>query len=143
MWLHCDLCGHLWRRLDPERDAFSLILESRGVVLRQVPELHPDGTPRASRFQVRLEVRYRLEGDTEWRSGLTENVSRSGVLFRSPLTAEPKTALDLILVVPGGVAGEPPSRLRCHGEVVRIETCADEEMVSRLAAMVTNYELAN
>jgi hypothetical protein len=142
-WFHCDLCGHLWRRLDPERDAFSIILESRGLAVRPVPEQRGAGQPRASRFQVRLELRYRLSGDSEWRTGLTENISRSGVLFRSEVPVDPKTELDIVLLVPGGVAGEPSSRLRGHGEVVRAGISDDEQATTFLAAMINEYELAN
>lgn len=145
IWLHCNLCGHLWRRLHPERDAFSLILESPSLAVRPIlEEWRPDGTPRASRFEVRIEVRYRLEGETEWRTGLTENVSRSGLLFRPETLADPRTPIDIILVLPGAVAGEPTSRLRCRGEVVRAGMHGNgHDSVPCMAAMVTDYQLAN
>ena len=36
---------------------------------------------RATRVLLRLPVRYRVVGATDWREGKTENISRSGVLF--------------------------------------------------------------
>src|SRR5438093_1219765 len=39
-------------------------------------------TMRATRFPLRLPVRYRPLGKPEWRQGQTENISHSGALFR-------------------------------------------------------------
>ena len=38
LWLHCGFCGHLWRQLAPEADAFSLILDSRTAHARPIEE---------------------------------------------------------------------------------------------------------
>ena len=141
-WLHCNLCGHLWRRLDPKLDAFSLILASPAAEAKLIPEARrPKSIPRASRFVVRLLVRYRTAGDADWRIGMTENISRSGILFRLERPVEPKTPVEMILVLPGGVAGEPPSHLRCQGEIVRSE--ADRsDMAPAAAAAVDDYRLS-
>ena len=142
VWLHCNLCGHLWRRLDPELNAFSLILASHVTGARPMQEKRPpSGLPRASRFVVRLPVRYRTAGDLDWRVGFTVNISRSGVLFRPERVVEPKTPIDMILVLPGGVAGEPPSRLRCQGEVVRTTPAAEADVPPSVAAAVDDYRL--
>ena len=37
---------------------------------------------RAPRFSLRLPIRYRTVGEPAWHDGTTENISRSGVLFR-------------------------------------------------------------
>ena len=141
VWLYCNLCGHLWRRLDPELDAFSLILASRAAGAKPIEEARPpNGIPRASRFIVRLPMRYRTAGDLDWRNGVTENISRSGILFRPERAIEPKMPVDMILVLPGVVAGEPPSRLRCQGEIVRTEVDASDTAPSAAAA-VADYRL--
>ena len=141
VWLHCNLCGHLWRRLDPELDAFSLILASRAAGAKPIEEARPpNGIPRASRFIVRLPIRYRTAGEFDWRNGVTENISRSGILFRPERAVEPKTPVDMILVLPGGVAGEPPSRLRCQGEIVRTEA-EESDTTPSAAAAVEDYRL--
>ena len=94
-WLHCNLCGHLWRRLNPKLDAFSLILASPVAEAKLIQEeRRPKSIPRASRFVVRLLVRYRTAGDPDWRNGMTENISRSGILFRPERPVEPKTPVD-------------------------------------------------
>ncbi len=142
VWLHCNLCGHLWRRLDPELNAFSLILANHVTGVKAIQEKRPpNGIPRASRFGVRLQVRYRTAGDLDWRVGFTINISRSGVLFRPEGVVEPKMPIDMILVLPGGVAGEPPSRLRCQGEVVRTTPGAEADVPPTVAAAVGDYRL--
>ena len=39
--------------------------------------------PRAARFTMALALRYRHVGETVWRQGVTENVSRSDILFQA------------------------------------------------------------
>lgn len=75
---------------------------------------------RARRFPIRTSLRFREQGESEWRPASTINVSRSGVLFRAdgPL-ADPVHALDFIIDLPlNGVT--PGPQLRCTGHVVRI-----------------------
>ena len=141
-WLHCDRCGHLWRQLDPETDAFSLIVASEGAARHAVVE-QPDerATPRATRFNVRLEIRYRTQRDGDWQVGITENLSRSGVLFRTGRPPDQDAPLDLIIVLPGGVPGEPPCRFRCHAEIVRREPSTSDGMAPAIAAAVDDYQL--
>ncbi len=145
LWLHCDVCGHLWRRLSAESDAFSLILRRRTANARPMNEARegePERVPRHARFEVRLAMSYRQRGDTDWRTSTTENISRSGVLFRADGPLDPQTPLELMLTLPGTVAGEPPSRLRCDGHVVRATTCSGGGPQSCLAAAVADYRLA-
>ena len=139
-WLHCNFCSHLWRQLDPEADAFSLILASPAANAQPITEPQQAATiPRASRFSVQLEMRYRAAGDRQWRFGHTRNISRSGVLFSADAPLDPDTPVELVLVLPGTVAGEPTSRLRCSGQVVR----TTGEQPPYVAAAVVDYRLAN
>ena len=141
-WLHCDRCGHLWRQLDPETDPFSLIVASQSAGGRPVEEQPgEETTPRATRFTVRLEVRYRSQRDGDWQVGLTENMSQSGVLFRTGRPPDQDTQLDLIIVLPGGVPGEPSSRFRCHAQIVRREPSTQAGQASAIAAAVDGYQL--
>ena len=55
---------------------------------------------RAARFMMRTPVRYRLVGDSEWHEGQTENISRSGVLFRVERASEPSAPIEMRLVLP-------------------------------------------
>lgn len=143
VWMHCPKCGHLWREPGPGLDAFGVILASRATAAQPIEEIPRAGArPRAARFRIRLPVRYRLAGDRDWRSGVTENISRSGILFRTEVPLPLHIPLDLVLLLPGLVAGEPTSRVRCQGAIVRTvpPSRPDEEL--EVAARVTGYELA-
>ena len=89
-----------------------------------------EASGRARRFPIHIPVRYRLPRSREWFEAYTENVSRSGVLFRTDRTFEPTTALDIRLELPSVDNGE---RVRgevvCKGEVVRTDWCDDREGV--------------
>ncbi len=141
-WLHCDRCGHLWRHLDPETDVFSLIVARQGATGQLADEwTGQDATPRAPRFNLRLEVRFRSPGDAAWRVGFTENLSRSGVLFRCDGELDQDAPLDLVIVLPGGVPGEPPSRFRCQAEIVRRQPATQSGRPPAFAAAVDGYRL--
>jgi hypothetical protein len=81
-----------------------------------------EASGRARRFPIHIPVRYRLASSPEWFEAYTENVSRSGVLFRTEHAFEPTTPLDLRLELPPVDNGE---RVRgevvCKGEVVRTD----------------------
>ena len=143
-WFHCDRCGHLWRHLDPETDVFSFIVASQGASGPPADErIGKDAKARAPRFTLRLEVRYRSPGDAAWRVGLTENLSRSGVLFRSDEEFDQVGPLDLVIVLPGAVPGEPPSRFRCHAEIVRRQPATHSGGAPAIAAAVDGYQLTS
>ncbi len=87
-----------------------------------------EASGRARRFPIHIPVRYRMAHSPEWFDAYTENVSRSGVLFRTERTFEPTTALDIRLELPAVDNGE---RVRgevvCKGEVVRMDPSDDRE----------------
>ncbi|MGD0125301.1 MAG: PilZ domain-containing protein [Terriglobia bacterium] len=103
-----------------------------------------EASGRAQRFPVHLPVRYRLARSRQWFEAYTENISRSGVLFRTERVFEPTTALDLRLELPPVDNGE---RVRgeviCKGEVVRTDPPDDPKGVpSGVAVAIHRYWLA-
>ena len=141
-WLHYDRCGHLWRQFDPETDAFSLVVVSQSGAGRPIPEQPgEETTPRADRCKVRLEIRYRIERNRDWQVGFTENLSRSGVLFRTGRLLDQNVPLDLIILLPGGVPGELSSRFRCHTEIIRREPSMQAGEASAIADAFDGYRL--
>ncbi len=50
------------------------------------------------RFEMDQPVQFRLSSDSEWRSGRTRNVSRSGMLFSSDLCPEVGSAIEVRLL---------------------------------------------
>lgn len=79
---------------------------------------------RTRRFALRLPVRYRLENEKTWRSGETENVSRSGVLLRSYSAPRAGTCLEMCLDLPALTSEEAPEMI-CQGIVVRSARATD------------------
>ena len=143
MWLHCHFCGHLWRRMHPSADVFSLILSHKGMPITPLQEATPpDGVARALRFVVQLGIQYRSVEALKWSKGSTVNVSRSGLLFKPTQVVIPDTSVDIILTVPGAVAGEPTSRLRCRGQIVRSWDSVESSSGPTAAAAIEDYELA-
>src|SRR5581483_1087399 len=65
------------------------------VMSARTQELQAPGTTRklapfrAQRFNLHLPLRYRKLGEQSWRKGTTENISRSGLLFRGEEVLQP------------------------------------------------------
>jgi len=74
---------------------------------------------RAQRFNLHLPLKYRIVGESVWRNGTTENISRSGMLFRAEELIQPNAKLEINLVLPAEIAGVTTAEVICHGEVVR------------------------
>ena len=80
------------------------------------------GVARAHRFPIQAPVLYRISPSASWRMVTTENVSRSGILFRSRRKLKPGTTLDLRLEFPLiGKNGPLRAEIVCKGKVVRAE----------------------
>ena len=74
---------------------------------------------RATRFDLHLPLKYRLVGESGWREGTTENISRSGMLFQAEESIAPNAQLEINLVLPAEIAGLAAAEVVCRGEVVR------------------------
>jgi PAS domain S-box-containing protein len=97
---------------------------------------------RARRFNLHLPLRYREVGEKTWRPGTTENISRSGLLFRASETLKPNAQLEINLVLPIEIAGLAATEVVCRGEVVRAEGAkktAAGEVSPALAAKILQY----
>ena len=94
---------------------------------------------RARRFNLHLPLKYRLIGEQGWHNGTTENISRSGMLFRAPETLQPRVQLEINLVLPPEIAGLPATEVVCRGEVVRSVGAENSEVSPALAAKILQY----
>jgi len=72
--------------------------------------------PRAPRHELRLPLRYRLEGQQKWRSGEGINISKSGLLFSSNEMLEVSGKLEIIFQASGAAL---LSSSTCKALVVR------------------------
>ncbi len=95
---------------------------------------------RAQRFQLHLPLKYRQLGQNDWRSGTTENISRSGLLFHAEEALAPNALLEINLVLPPEIAGLSAAEVVCRGEVVRTaEDNSPRSMGPAMAAKILQY----
>ena len=97
---------------------------------------------RAQRFNLQLPLKYRLLGESVWRNGTTENISRSGMLLRVEETIQPYAQLEINLVLPAEIAGLSTAEVICHGEVVRTVELEQPIVGPALAARILRYQFA-
>jgi PAS domain S-box-containing protein len=95
---------------------------------------------RAPRFNLQLPLKYRRVGERAWRNGTTENISRSGMLFRGEEMIQPKAQLEINLVLPAEIAGLSAAEVVCRGEVVRTVKPEQPTMSPALAAKILQYQ---
>jgi PilZ domain len=75
--------------------------------------------PRAERYAIPIAILYRSPGELDWQPGLTENISRSGLLFRAERRLEPNTPLEIMVDLPTIVAASAAGHALRRGRVVR------------------------
>ncbi len=96
---------------------------------------------RARRFSLHLPVYFRQSHGTTWLEGTTENISYTGVLFRSTHPVVPETSLELRLQLAVGPKLSNASEIRCRGAVVRVEQRNAPESPVALAVSITDYRI--
>jgi PAS domain S-box-containing protein len=94
---------------------------------------------RAQRFSLQLPLKYRLVGEPDWREGKTENISRSGMLFRAEEMIPPNAQLEINLVLPAEIAGLSAAEVVCRGEIVRAVSGETASVHPALAAKILQY----
>ena len=94
---------------------------------------------RAQRFKLQLPLKYRPIGEEAWRAGTTENISRSGLLFRAEQLIPANVQLEINLVLPAEIAGLSAAEVVCRGEVVRTLEAESPSMNPALAAKILQY----
>ncbi len=94
---------------------------------------------RAQRFNLHLPLKYRPLGEGDWREGTTENISRSGLLFRAEELLAPNAQLEINLVLPTEIAGLSAAEVVCRGEIVRTVEPDSPTVSPALAAKILQY----
>jgi PAS domain S-box-containing protein len=111
----------------------------RGHVAERGPTSSRIPSFRAQRFNLSLPLRYRLLGEHDWRLGTTENISRSGLLFRADEMLQPSVQLEINLVLPAEIAGLSAAEVICRGEIVRSVKPESAGIQPALAAKILQY----
>jgi hypothetical protein len=103
-------------------------------------------TPRERRLRHRVSVLFRTSASDEWIEGVTENISRSGLLFRAPRTFEVGSSMELMLEMPRELTGDGDARVVCQGSLLRVEpvpaTRKKEQSSFLMACAITLYKFA-
>ncbi len=94
---------------------------------------------RARRFRIAVPLRYRQIGENDWRAGKTENISRSGMLFRAEQIIPTNVQLEINLVLPAEIAGLSAAEVTCRGEIVRTVDAPEPATPPALAAKILQY----
>ena len=101
-------------------------------------------TPRERRLRHRVAVLFCIPGGNQWLEGVTENISRSGLLFRSSSPLEVGSSLELIFEMPHEVTGDDDARVVCEGSLLRVEavppTRKNQQPSFLLACSIAQYK---
>jgi hypothetical protein len=109
-------------------------------LLREIHQNEFTRAPRAQRYAVQMPLRCRPVGHAQWLTGSTENISRTGVLFRSEQRMDVDTKLEIILDMRHLTMVEG-SEIACSGRVVRIVAGdAALQPSSAIAATIEQYD---
>jgi len=84
-------------------------------------------------------VRYRRVGDPQWHEGKTENISRSGVLFRAEDSVQVDTDIEIRLALPVAAPGRGRPEVSCRGRVVRTISPSNNEPWPGSAIAIDDY----
>jgi len=98
--------------------------------------------PRAPRFAIPISILYRTSGDGAWAEGWTENISKSGVLFRTDRPIEVDSPVELLMDIPTWISTSVTGKTICRGRIVRAEPPSPLEDRPAFAAAILEYELA-
>ena len=97
------------------------------------------GLKRAPRYEMQMDMRYRVGGETEWHNARMENISRSGVLFRVGESLKVSALVEMRFMLPPGMAGKETAEVLCQGWVVRTAPPSADEKLHRMAAKILDY----
>ena len=97
---------------------------------------------RAPRYSLPIAILYRTPSDPTWLEGQTENISRSGVLFRTARPIERNTPVELMLEIPNFITTSVAGPAICRGRIVRAVAPSPLEDRPAFAAAILEFELA-
>jgi PilZ domain len=109
-------------------------------VWKFLDKLRPESPQRQPRFSVELQLNYRKVGDFAWSQGKTENLSRSGVLFRTAKPLEVNSPVEVRFVAPAELENGG-GLVACRGHIVRLANINPQEHRLSMAANFKHYQV--
>ncbi len=147
----CVLCGDEWQydwkrmerteRIPSERRAERAVEGMRKAPARQShARQKPTWTPRARRLKLEnRDMKFRERGSADWLQGTVENISKSGVAFRTELPLRENAAIEMILEMPKEITGQDQSIVLCSCTVVRTVSAEEENGAKSYGAVLWDY----
>lgn len=89
-----------------------------------------------------MAILYRTPADPSWLEAWTENISKSGVLFRTHRPIKVDTPVELMLDIPTFISTPVAGTAICRGRIVRAVAPSPLEDRPAFAAKILEYELA-
>jgi hypothetical protein len=100
--------------------------------------------PRDRRIRHQVPVLFRIAGSGEWMEGESDNISHTGLLFRSASPLDTGSALEVKLEMPHDLTGDGDAHVVCEGSLVRVETIPPTRVkktpIYRLACSIKEYK---
>lgn len=94
---------------------------------------------RAPRFTIEIPFFFRKRGEGSWRQGMTDNISRSGVLFRTSEPLESSTPIEMHFALPLKVPAYSGAVVACRGLIVRTVPADSPDALPGFAATISRY----
>jgi hypothetical protein len=95
---------------------------------------------RATRYPLKLQVRYRPIGKRDWHQGSTENISHSGALVRADDPLPVDTRVEFRLMLPVAEPADEHPEVSGLGRVVRMVAPSEHHPRSGFAVAIERYE---
>jgi PilZ domain-containing protein len=108
---------------------------------RQLRMIEPSENRQADRFPIKLPVRYREFGESDWHMGTTENIGATGILFKCHQSAELHKHVEIDFVLRSRQNESLGTHVVCLGEIVRKEFRTETRGLYMLAATIEEYHL--
>ncbi len=103
-------------------------------------KLGSGSSQRRSRFIIHIPISYRRVGDFAWSQAKSENLSRSGVLFRAAKPLEVNCPVEMQFVAPPEL-GDGGNLVACRGYIVRLSDINPQEHRLSMAAHFKHYQV--
>ena len=142
----CLLCGveycYDWHSMQRTGRAPRESSTSAGATIgtRHQRRPHRSWRPRERRIKCESVMTFRARGTAAWQDGVLENVSRSGILFRTEKTATRGQRIELTLEMPQEIIGRAGSRVLALGRVTRVIAGTDGGPI-KIATSIESYRL--
>lgn len=100
----------------------------------------PARMERAPRVRASVPMHFREVGGFGWKTGTTENISQSGVLFKADRLMHVGTPVEMQYSPPAEVPWATSSQVSCRGRIVRNVPAPTPASKPACAAKIVTYE---